>query len=51
MLHLKVFLEYLIILYIFRISLCVTSPSGQDKGPNFRVRTEDGLVFLQNMKV
>ena len=26
MLHLKIFLEYWIILYIFRISLCVTSP-------------------------
>ena len=27
MLHLKLFVEYCIILYIFRISLCVTSPS------------------------
>ena len=26
MLHLKIFLKYWIILYIFRISLCVTSP-------------------------
>ena len=26
MLHLKIFLEYWIILHIFRISLCVTSP-------------------------
>ena len=26
MLHLKIFLEYLIVLYIFRISLCVTIP-------------------------
>ena len=26
MLYLKMFLEYWIILYIFRISLCVTSP-------------------------
>ena len=26
MLHLKIFLEYWIIVYIFRISLCVTSP-------------------------
>ena len=41
MLHLKIFLKYWIILYIFRISLCVTSPL---KTPILKTSANGSLV-------